>query len=353
MMKSKRSKSSSKHENGVDHISNLPDPILHLILSSLQSTEQAIRTSVLSTRWRYLWTSIPNVDIDCSRALKPFKTNEFEDFVYWVFVNKTLNLDSFRLSCSNYYDMPTVGRWIHLALMRKVKLLHLTFCPSDKNEIIDLPHCLVNCVSLDVLRLFMCTYRLNLSKSTGFGTLKVLELNDVELVDHDLVREFFVSCPLLEDLSLIDCLICTLDFLCISCPELKTLRIDNRRLAYCEFTYYDDDDSSVYRMYDREGLCDRLMVLCPKLVFLAYGGHIANHFSFDVQSLKKSVIYPEYMQQQETKVVEYLGETICELFSGVSRVESLSINHYFVKVYSFYVQFIIYIIYMPQAHKEQ
>jgi len=38
-----------------DLISDLPDGILHYILSRL-STEEAVRTSVLATKWRYLWT---------------------------------------------------------------------------------------------------------------------------------------------------------------------------------------------------------------------------------------------------------------------------------------------------------
>ena len=44
-------------------IDNLPDPILQHILSYL-STKNAIRTSILSKRWKYLWTSIPKLDFD-------------------------------------------------------------------------------------------------------------------------------------------------------------------------------------------------------------------------------------------------------------------------------------------------
>nr|GEV72288.1 hypothetical protein [Tanacetum cinerariifolium] len=51
-------------ENGMDHISKLPDPILHLILSRLDSTIDVVQTSVLSTRWKYLWTSVPSLDIN-------------------------------------------------------------------------------------------------------------------------------------------------------------------------------------------------------------------------------------------------------------------------------------------------
>ena len=44
-------------------IDDLPDLIIQHILSYL-STEEAVRTSILSKRWKYLWTSIPKLDFD-------------------------------------------------------------------------------------------------------------------------------------------------------------------------------------------------------------------------------------------------------------------------------------------------
>ncbi|XP_042758199.1 putative F-box/LRR-repeat protein At3g28410 isoform X4 [Lactuca sativa] len=66
MEKSERPKA-SRREDGIDLISNMPDHILLLILSRLKSTEEVIRSSILSRRWRYLWTSIPSLYIRCFR----------------------------------------------------------------------------------------------------------------------------------------------------------------------------------------------------------------------------------------------------------------------------------------------
>ncbi|CAH8321895.1 unnamed protein product [Eruca vesicaria subsp. sativa] len=52
--------------DGVDVISSLPDAILQHIFS-LIPTKYAIRTSVLSKRWRHVWSETPSLNLDCYR----------------------------------------------------------------------------------------------------------------------------------------------------------------------------------------------------------------------------------------------------------------------------------------------
>ncbi|XP_023748986.1 F-box/LRR-repeat protein At3g26922 [Lactuca sativa] len=294
MKKSKRSKVSQR-KDGVDLISNMPDAILLLILSRLPSTKEAIRSSILSRRWRNLWTAIPSLDI---RYRKKFKKTKFKEFVYWVLANKTVDLDRFRLCCDDYYSMSRVWRWTHMAVNRNVKQLDVSFYPKDETKAIEFPHCLVTCGSLEVLS-FHGSYissRLSLPRFKGFLALRFLKLTDVDLLDDRvLVEDFLESCPSLEDLFLSDCVLCKLDLLCISCPKLKTLSID------CE---------------DEDGRCCDIKLSCPKLVDLDLTGHIrCNSFNERLDSLKQAVIEPKLA-----------GNTISVLFPGISGVESLWID---------------------------
>ncbi|XP_034586711.1 putative F-box/FBD/LRR-repeat protein At5g22610 [Setaria viridis] len=51
-----------------DHISALPDELLIIILLALRSTAAAARTSVLSRRWRRVWTYLSELDLSGSSS---------------------------------------------------------------------------------------------------------------------------------------------------------------------------------------------------------------------------------------------------------------------------------------------
>ncbi|CAH1426990.1 unnamed protein product [Lactuca virosa] len=166
-----------------------------------------------------------------------------------------------------------------------------------------MPHCLVTCGSLEVLKLNSKERGLRLPKTMVFPSLRVLGLTFVDkLEDADLVKNFLKNYPLLEDLTLSDCVIFKFDLLCISCQKLKKLTIINM---------YNGNYDGVQ--------CGGIKICCPKLVDLELRGLIANNFFFEcLDSLKKAVIEPKLV-----------GNNKCVLFPGISSVESLWIDPYF------------------------
>ncbi|XP_077238126.1 putative F-box protein At1g49610 [Tasmannia lanceolata] len=240
-------KRSSIGGEDLDQISELPDPILSNILSFLP-TKDAVRTSILSTRWKDLWTYIHNFDFSFS-LYKRQENHEWDDsgnegFV--EFVDRSIRhhrgskIEKFFLSFGFQKKFFNVNRWIFLVLTKHVELLHLDFLgvpcspnlpdrsclydnvfrvpdrsvlynmfgvpysadPPDRFQLCTLLFdSFYHLESLKVLKLYHCVVP---SKSfKGFQSLKTLYLSYVKL--NDSLQEIISGCPLLEDLDMTHC----------------------------------------------------------------------------------------------------------------------------------------------------
>ncbi|KAK3005033.1 hypothetical protein RJ639_016772 [Escallonia herrerae] len=122
-----------------DTISKFPDCFLHYILSFLPMKD-VVRTSVLSTRWRYIWTSISDIDLDDSFSGNSVSRKYFLDFVERVLLlHDASDIRRFRLA----FDVPVrasrVNSWVSAAVRHNLQELDLSYLPSSlKNASIDL-----------------------------------------------------------------------------------------------------------------------------------------------------------------------------------------------------------------------
>ncbi|KAI9184932.1 hypothetical protein LWI28_002593 [Acer negundo] len=125
----------------MDRISELPDYIIHHIMSYL-STQEATQTCVLSKRWNHLQTSFPILDFDLiyfeekdlttwRKERKTYNINEFIRFVDSSLLRLCevkVSVQKFRLSMS-VFDVEGVAslldKWIELAVANELKGLDL------------------------------------------------------------------------------------------------------------------------------------------------------------------------------------------------------------------------------------
>ncbi|KAF3332990.1 F-box/LRR-repeat protein [Carex littledalei] len=171
--------------NRIDRLSNLPDTILHHILSLL-STREAGRTCVLAKRWVNLWASLPSLVLDS-------KGNEsnFEHFVNRVF----------RLRES----LSVVSSILPLALPGSIFR-----CESLEELMLDVPYPGIE--PIPDLR----------PKSISLSRLRRLDINAVVTLYDDFMVKLMSGCALLEELSL---RLCKLEFSVIPSDVLKRLLI--------------------------------------------------------------------------------------------------------------------------------
>ncbi|PVH36588.1 hypothetical protein PAHAL_6G112300 [Panicum hallii] len=104
-----------------DRLSDLPDSMLHHIMSFL-SAKEAARTCVLSQRWRLLWTSAPCLDI----SIDQFGNDRvrFSKFVEHLLQSRApASLDTF---CLHTCALDRACNWIDHAIKHNVRVLEFT-----------------------------------------------------------------------------------------------------------------------------------------------------------------------------------------------------------------------------------
>lgn len=212
-------------ENGFlepDLISDLPQSIVESILVQLPIRD-AIRTSVLSRKWRYRWASITQLTFDDECAMNLSTDRNLVEGKLVRFITRALFLHQgpihmFSLTSASLQSCPDLDQWILFLSRHDVKQLVLRL---GEEEWLRVPSCLFNCAKLNHLELFRCELELP-PEFKGFMFLKSLVLHQV-LIPTDAIECLISSCPLLENLALsyFDSLALT-----IRAPLLKFLHLE-------------------------------------------------------------------------------------------------------------------------------
>ncbi|KAL6652713.1 hypothetical protein ACP70R_011638 [Stipagrostis hirtigluma subsp. patula] len=201
----KRARSESESSlAGGDRLSDLPDGLLHAVLSFLPAP-QMVRTSVLSRRWVDLWRTAPCVNADMAefgitslsfhRNLEQ-RWSKFEAFTTSLLLLRSAaaSLDKFRLCAPGRFPQD-VDRWVRHAIecCPRVLEVHIWIPPA-----VVFPSPLLGANSHRLKRLQLC----------------------VVCLDGQFAELIRSGCPVLEKLELHGC---TQTFHEISSRKLKSL----------------------------------------------------------------------------------------------------------------------------------
>ena len=210
-----------------DGISSLPDTVLWSILSFLP-TKEAVRTSILSKRWKYQWTSLPHITLNDS-PLDPCKKGDqyqtqmlqFLNFVDGViFHHHASNIEKFCLSFSIPIKQSRINAWISAIISRKVRELELTL---SYHTTYVFQFSLFTFETLTNLHLKNCS--LKISTAIRFRSLKTCCLVGVTFLEDSFTQCLFPDCPVLENLLLDYCIWPKWATFIIDIPSLKRFKL--------------------------------------------------------------------------------------------------------------------------------
>ncbi|XP_009334055.2 LOW QUALITY PROTEIN: F-box/LRR-repeat protein At4g14103 [Pyrus x bretschneideri] len=312
---------SNSQATGKDRISELPDAVLCHILSFVP-TKYSVRTSILSTRWKSICGSVPNLDFEFEQMSTTWKEEYMSNyvgflmFVDWILsLRDSLDIQKFRLHCyCRVEDFSRIVGWICTAIRHNV--VELDLCVYSDNVVcptFELPQCVFMSKTLVVLKVKSNCITYAPPTSGCFPSLKFLDVK-VDYPEDDSVGELFACCPVLEDLSIDatirDALILSFK---VSVPELKRLRM----------TFFSDMIVGKDFMYD-------ISINAPKLENLDIKQDSLSVYLFEnLNSLVKGSVDLYYHHGQFWD--DEVSERATVLLEAFSNVKCLSISAHFVE----------------------
>lgn len=211
----------------MDRISNLPLEVLGSILVQLPLKE-AVRTSVLSSKWRHKWTSLPHFVLDDKIFPSSMSLDKFERWdhisriIRQVQRNTTGPIETFKLAAYCRPDHYLLAEWV--AFLSGKGLKEFVLKEFDSPKWFKFPFDLLSSSLLRRLELFGCMIKLPPAGAfEGLSSLTSLQLNNV-FVDTDTLECLILKCPVLESLTLFDF------------EKAIFLKIKNTRLKYLKIS---------------------------------------------------------------------------------------------------------------------
>ncbi|XP_010490726.1 PREDICTED: putative F-box/LRR-repeat protein At3g28410 [Camelina sativa] len=208
-------------QHGADFINSMPDDILQHILSFIP-TDLAMRTCVLSRRWRHVWCETPSLYIHEFR-LKDGAINQT------LTSYKAPNITSCDLIMRADYNAAKVNNWIEFVLSRNVQKLSVSIVDFTYSKTYSFPDIFYLSSSLKQLTVVVDFCDMIPGCIVSWKSLRNLSLLACRLSDES-IDNILSGCPILESLTLDNCTL--LERLDLSkSPSLRILDIDRECLT--------------------------------------------------------------------------------------------------------------------------
>ncbi|XP_043705462.1 F-box/FBD/LRR-repeat protein At1g13570-like [Telopea speciosissima] len=210
-----------------DKISDIPANIIETILSRL-SIREAVRTCILSKKWRYNWVTLPELIFDCSLGDDLINQNDkLARFIDGVLLNHRGPICKFKISHLWIPNSPDIiDKWMLCVSRNYIQKLILRLQPQFEHY--ELLASLYSCEQLTHLEVSFCTLR-SPPMLACFKSLRSLFLYKVDCIGFTF-EDLISRCPILERL-MIDGFTDSTDLI-INAPKLQELVVD----GFCKVT---------------------------------------------------------------------------------------------------------------------
>ncbi|RDY09832.1 F-box/FBD/LRR-repeat protein, partial [Mucuna pruriens] len=203
----------------IDRISSLPCNIIETILEYMP-VEDIIKTSILSRKWRYRWTSVQRLEFT-NNFFEKSKHFEICSIITEVLFLHNGSIHDFILHIPPNYSikMQCLGKWLLFLSRKDIKEIQLASLQIDPPQV---PSHIFSCQDLTYLH--VQGFRLPIAPNfSGFKNLTFLYLFDV-IFESDTCEKMVSGCPLLRALTVSNC--SGFEHINVSSPVLQYLLIE-------------------------------------------------------------------------------------------------------------------------------
>ncbi|KAJ9536307.1 hypothetical protein OSB04_un000516 [Centaurea solstitialis] len=199
---------------------------IHRILSSLDM-KYVIQTSTLSTKWKHIWISIPNLNLD-SQMFR--NMSHFAKFVKHVLSNRNhrTKVSAVEVTFKGSFNQFVVKSIVDYAYLHNVEQLTLNVLIGVEHNVF--PQCSSQTLKHLTLTISeQCQHGGHIPKSAwDFPSLETLSLSNMQFGEYgDKSFDLFSKCVNLKDLTLDRFTLWNLSIFNVCAPQLSNLTITN------------------------------------------------------------------------------------------------------------------------------